>query len=329
MACILLSFAQFEREVTGERIRDKIAASKRRGMWMGGRVPLGYDVRERKLLVNQEEAKLVNNLYHRYLELGSVSKLKAYLDHHGIKSKERISPAGIRSGGVSFFPGALYLILQNPIYRGEVRHRNQSYPGQHEAIISLDLWDKVQNQLRSDNRGRRTGAKANCSSMLVGVLQDAEGNRFRPSHTVKNGKRYRYYFCHASGRQAKAIRLPAHDVEKQVSLRLQSFLRSPNEVMKSLTLSEDDPETTQTLIAAALTQAEDWSTASPATLRDFDKKVVRRVIIQTEKMDVETSRSEVRAILTNNQLRASGRESQEATPDDLVRLTVARRGASR
>ena len=116
---ILLSFAQFEREVTGERIRDKIAASKRRGMWMGGRVPLGYDVRERKLLVNQEEAKLVNNLYHWYLELDSVSKLKAYLDHHGIKSKERMSPAGIRTGGVSFFPGALYLILQNPIYRGK------------------------------------------------------------------------------------------------------------------------------------------------------------------------------------------------------------------
>jgi len=322
---ILLSFAQFEREVTGERIRDKIAASKRRGMWMGGRVPLGYDVRERKLLVNQEEAKLINNLYHWYLELGSVSKLKAYLDHHGIKSKERISPAGIRSGGVAFFPGALYLILQNPIYRGEVRHRDQSYPGEHEAVIPQDLWQKVQNQLRSDNGGRRTGVKADCSNMLVGLLQDVEGNRFHPSHTVKNGKRYRYYFCHASGEQAKALRLPAHDVEKQVSLRLQSFLRSPNEVMKSLTLPEDHPETSQKLIAAAQTHAEGWSTVSPAALRDFVRKVVRRVIIQTEKMDVEASRSELRAILTNSQLRASGGESQEATPDDLVRLTVQAR----
>jgi DNA invertase Pin-like site-specific DNA recombinase len=247
---ILLSFAQFEREVTGERIRDKIAASKLKGMWMGGRVPIGYDVRERKLVVNQEEAKLVNNLYHWHLELGSVSKLKAYLDHHGIKSKERISPAGVWSGGVSFSPGALYLILQNPIYRGEVRHRNQSYPGEHEAIIPQDLWEKVQNQLRSDNGGRRTGVKANCSSMLDGLLQDAEGNRFRPSHTVKNGKRYRYYFCHASGKSAKAIRLPAHDVEKQVSLRVQSFLRSPNDVMKSLALPEDHPETTQRLIVS-------------------------------------------------------------------------------
>jgi len=276
-------------------------------------------------VVHQEEAKLVNKLYHWYLEFGSVSKLKAYLDHHGIKSKERISPAGLRSGGVSFFPGALYLILQNPIYHGEVRHRNQSYLGEHEAIIPQDLWAKVQDQLRSDNGGRKTGFKANCASLLVGLLQDVEGNRFRPSHTVKNGKRYRYYFCHASGKKAKALRLPAHDVEKQVSLRLQSFLRSPNEVMKSLTLPEDHPETTQNLIAAAQTHAEEWSTASPAFFRDFVRKVVRRVIIHTEKMDLETSRAELRAILTNNQLKASGRESQEASPDDLVRLTVQAR----
>ncbi len=136
---ILLSFAQFEREVTGERIRDKIAASKRKGMWMGGRVPLGYNVRERKLVVNHGEAKLVNNLYHWYLELGSVSKLKVYLDGHNIKTKKRVSAKSVRSGGGSFFPGALYLVLQNPIYRGEVRHRLQSYPGQHEAIVPQEL----------------------------------------------------------------------------------------------------------------------------------------------------------------------------------------------
>jgi site-specific DNA recombinase len=223
-------------------------------------------VRQRKLIVNQEEAKLVNNLYHWYLELGSVAKLKAYLDHHGLKSKERISPAGVRSGGVSFFPGALYLILQNAIYRGEVRHRNESYPGEHEAIIPSDLWEKVQNQMKGENGGKR-GVRANCSGMLAGLLQDAKGNLFRSSHTVKNAKRYRYYFCHAAGKQAKAIRLPAHDVEKQVSLRLQSFLRSSNEVMKSLTLPEDHPETTQKLIGAAYKHSEEWSTLADRLTR--------------------------------------------------------------
>jgi site-specific DNA recombinase len=149
---VLLSFAQFEREVTGERIRDKIAASKRKGMWMGGTVPLGYDVKQGKLVMNQEEARLVNDLYRWYLELGSVSKLKAYLDEQSIKSKKRISAAGKHSGGVSFFPGALYLILQNPIYLGEVRHRNESYPGEHKAIIPKDLWERVQAKLKSDNQ---------------------------------------------------------------------------------------------------------------------------------------------------------------------------------
>lgn len=325
---ILLSFAQFEREVTGERIRDKIAASKRKGMWMGGRVPLGYDVRQRKLVVNHEEAKLVNSLYRWYLELGSVSKLKAYLDHEGIKSKERISPAGIRSGGGEFFPGAIYLILQNPIYRGEVRHRHHSYPGQHEAIIQQDLWEKVQNQLRSDNGGGRKGIKANCSSMLAGMLQDTGGDLFRSSHTVKNSKRYRYYFLPTtaanSSEQTKAIRLPAYDVEKQVSLRLQSFLRSPNEVIKSLALPEDDPETTQRLIRAARRKAEEWSTASPATLRDFVRKVVRRVLVHPNTIDLETSKSELRAVLTNDQRGASDRPQlqQEASSDELVRLTA-------
>jgi site-specific DNA recombinase len=203
---VLLSFAQFEREVTGERIRDKIAASKRKGMWMGGRVPLGYDVKQRKLVVNQKEATLVHEVYRRYLELGSVSKLKTHLDQQKLKSKKRVSAAGNHSGGTSFFPGALYLILQNPIYVGEVRHRNDSYPGEHEGIIPRDLWERVQAKLKSDNQGRRNGVKANCSSMLVGLLQDTAGNRFSPTHTVKNGKRYRYYIWQATAQGSDRLR---------------------------------------------------------------------------------------------------------------------------
>jgi site-specific DNA recombinase len=325
---ILLSFAQFEREVAGERIRDKIAASKRKGMWVGGRVPLGYDVTQRKLVVNQEEAKLVKNIYGWYLELGSVSKVKAHLDHEGIKSKERMSPAGTRSGGVPFSPGALYLILQNPIYLGEIRHRNQSYPGQHEAIITRDLGQRVQEQLRSDNGGQKKVVKGSCSSMLAGLLQDTQGNLFRPSHTVKNAKRYRYYISQAAttaNKPIKAIRLPAYDVEKQISIRLQTFLRSPKELMKYLTLPQDPPGTTQMLITTAKVQAEEWLTASPATIRDSVRKVIRRIVVHTEKMELEISRSQCRASLTNDRLSTFSRgESQllEAGSDDLIRLTI-------
>ena len=145
---ILLSFAQFEREVTGERIRDKIAASKRKGMWMGGTVPLGYDVKDRKLVVNPDDARMVVRLFNLYLELGCVSKLKARLDQEGIKSKTRTSVAGNRSGGTSYCRGALYQILKNRIYLGEIPHRGQNHPGEHAAIVPRKLWDRGRLSLR-------------------------------------------------------------------------------------------------------------------------------------------------------------------------------------
>src|SRR5499433_3830518 len=144
---MLLSFAQFEREVTGERIRDKIAASKKRGMWMGGLPPLGYDVADRKLLVNNREADTVRHIYRRYAVLGSVAILKDELDRDGIKSKVRIDTYGRRTGGNSLARGALYLMLQNRIYRGEIVHKDKYYPGEHEEIIDAALWDEVQHKL--------------------------------------------------------------------------------------------------------------------------------------------------------------------------------------
>ncbi len=326
---ILLSFAQFEREVAGERIRDKVAASKRKGMWMGGTIPLGYDVKQRKLVANEEEAKLVNNIYNWYLELGSVSKLKAYLDDHGVKTKIRTNSSGCQSGGGPFFRGALYLILQNPIYRGKVRHQDQMYPGEHEAIVPENLWQKVQGQLKSDNGGRRNDVRTNCSSMLLGLLQDIEGNRFRPSHTVKNGKRYRYYFLPRTGpdfqSQRMSVRLPAYDAERQVYRRLQSFLESPHEVMKNLALPGDSPENIQRLITTAKKQAEDLSTAPPESIREFVRMVVRRVVVRADTMDVETSTSELRALLSDNQPHRSSRTPQqhhESNAEDLICLTV-------
>jgi site-specific DNA recombinase len=138
-----LSFAQFEREVTGERIRDKIAASKRKGMWMGGTVPLGYDARDRRLVVNEAEAATVNRIYERYLELGSVRLLRGDLERREIVSKVRVSKNGVRSGGRQFSRGALYELLSNPIYLGEIRHKKERHPGQHQPIMSRELWEKV------------------------------------------------------------------------------------------------------------------------------------------------------------------------------------------
>src|SRR6202140_2358898 len=158
---VLLSFAQFEREVTGERIRDKIAASKRKGMWMGGYPPLGYHVRDRRLVINDLEAAQVIDIYKLYLELGSVRLLKRELDRRGVVSKVRVSRRGVRSGGRSFSRGALYELLANPIYLGEIRHKGERYPGQHEPILDREKWERVQQRLRDGTRrGGQPSVKA-------------------------------------------------------------------------------------------------------------------------------------------------------------------------
>ena len=174
---VLLSFAQFEREVTGERIRDKIAASKQKGMWMGGFVPLGYDVKDRMLVINKEEAESVRFIFRRYLELGSVYKLKAELDAKRITSKRRLNANGKARGGRPIAAGALYHLLQNPIYCGRIGHKGQSYEGMHEAIIEPELWEAVQRSLEGNSRERRNGTSAKEPSLLAGLIVDAEGKR--------------------------------------------------------------------------------------------------------------------------------------------------------
>ena len=154
---VLLSFAQFEREVTAERIRDKFAASKRKGLWMGGRVPLGYDLTERQLRVNETEAKRVRSLYARYLALGCVSKLRSELNAQGMVSKQRLSRRGGASGGVPYSRGALYELLKNRLYLGEIPYRGAVYPGQHEAIVERSLWERVQQHLARGRTARRSG----------------------------------------------------------------------------------------------------------------------------------------------------------------------------
>ena len=151
---MLLSFAQFEREIAGERIRDKIAASKKKGMWMGGNVPLGYDVKDRKLIVNEPEAATVQLIFKRYAELGSVALLRGELDRLGIVSKRREGAGGRLTGGQHFSRGALYLMLQNWIYRGEITHQGTAYPGQHKAILDPELWQIVQDKLTANRRER-------------------------------------------------------------------------------------------------------------------------------------------------------------------------------
>jgi site-specific DNA recombinase len=186
---VLLSFAQFEREVTAERIRDKIAASKRKGMWMGGVPPLGYEIRERRLVVNPTEANTVRYIYERYLELGCVRLLSKELDERGIVSKVRISKKGIKSGGCRFSRGALYELLANPVHIGEIRHKQERYPAQHEAIVPRELWERVQQRMRVNAaRGRQSSTSA-IASPLAGKIFDADGEPLYAQGAAKAGRR--------------------------------------------------------------------------------------------------------------------------------------------
>ena len=162
---VLLSFAQFEREVTGERIRDKIAASKRKGMWMGGMAPLGYDVCERRLVVNPAEAETVRGIFRRYLKLGCVRRLQEELQRAGIVSKVRITRSGKQSGGNPFSRGALYALLANPVYIGEIRHKRERHPGQHEAVVNRELWEHVHERLRT--RAARHGSEPSIKAASI------------------------------------------------------------------------------------------------------------------------------------------------------------------
>ena len=191
---VLLSFAQFEREVIGERIRDKVAASKRKGIWICGSIPIGYEVRDRRLHVNAGEAQIVKYIFERYLELGRVLEVVRDLTERGFVSAVRVSKSGNRRGGNPFVPGAVYQVLSNPIYVGEIRHKKDSYPGQHDPIISRELWDQVQSQLRSKPRRLRENRQTEGpQSPLTGKLFEENGDPLYVQGAAKGQRRYRYY----------------------------------------------------------------------------------------------------------------------------------------
>jgi DNA invertase Pin-like site-specific DNA recombinase len=334
---VLLSFAQFEREVTGERIRDKIAASKKKGMWMGGYMPLGYEVNERQLVVNETEAALIRDIYQRYRALGCVRLLKAELDREGIKSKSRTGRNGLPFGGGSFSRGALYTLLRNPLYVGEIRHRDLTYPGNHEAIVARELWDAVQARLEANRVDRRNGSGAVDPSLLAGLLYDAQGYRMTPSHAVKRGKRYRYYVSQSlikhPGRQltrtgpTRAGRIPAHELERRVCDRLALFLDNSQEVVDALAVASDDTTAQAALIARAKVQRVKLTMAAPTDLRPFLCTVVSRITISEVAIEIAVVKSALRAQLLGEQTPIPTLNHQDSTrhdvEDSLLGLNVA------
>ncbi len=232
---VLLSFAQFEREITAERIRDKIAASKRKGLWMGGNVPLGYQADGRTLKIDEKEAEIIRALYDLYLEHRSILDVKEQAEALGLRSRRRERPGGRVAGGKCFDRGHIHHLLSNPIYSGRIRHKGQVYEGQHPAIVDPNVWTQVQ-QLLTDGAARERGVKQKAKrSLLAGKLFDETGDRLTPSHSRKNGKRLRYYISgrlvtDRSQKHPDAWRLPAEQLESLLVEVIRQYLKRPNAV---------------------------------------------------------------------------------------------------
>ncbi|MEY9447721.1 DNA invertase Pin-like site-specific DNA recombinase [Bradyrhizobium diazoefficiens] len=209
---VLLSFAQFERELSSERVRDKIAASRRKGKWTGGTVPLGYEAKDKKLVANKPEAEIVRTIFRLYLELKSFSRLVAELDRRGIVTKRRNTKVAKYNGGIPFTYGPLAYFLKNRVYVGETHHGGKWFEGEHQPIVTRQTFEKVQALLKSNTNGRHI-KYSQSRALLQGKLYDDKGNRMGPSFSSKNGVRYRFYISAAlRGRREKAgsvSRIPA------------------------------------------------------------------------------------------------------------------------
>lgn len=269
---VLLSFAQFEREVTGERIRDKIAASKKKGMWMGGPLPLGYDVKDRKLVINKNEAKTVRYIFERYCTLKSIGALAGELERDNIRSKPRTYRDGRKAGNQVFGKGALAHLLQNRIFIGEITHKEVSYAGEHKPIIDRKLWGTVQALIHDNRNNHRLQSQADQPSPFAGMLTDGLGRAMTPTHAKRGNRRYRYYVTRTQSADGKsppdAWRIPAREIERPVQSRLAAWLRDEAGIVAQCgDLVSEVPS--QNLISDCAALAVRIKTASPSRLRDI------------------------------------------------------------
>lgn len=239
---MLLSFAQFEREVTGERIRDKIAASKKKGMWMGGVVPIGYRNEEKKLIIDHKTSSDIKTIFEKYLELGTVQALKTWTDRQGMGTRPRAAPNTI----AAFSRGHLYKILSNPIYKGMIAHKGQEFAGQHEAIIDTNTFDEVQLHLNANRVDRKTDANQPLGSLLTGKIKDEEKDRLVPVYTVKGGKRYRYYVSARTRcgprNSVNGWRIPAKQLEDAVRKSMFFYINSSEGLIADLAAQSITPD---------------------------------------------------------------------------------------
>lgn len=287
---MLLSFAQFEREVTGERIRDKIAASKKKGMWMGGPPPLGYDVEDKKLIVNAAEAETVRALFRLYLQLGSVRLLKHEADRQGLVTKQR-RQGDRTTGGKPFSRGNLYQLLHNPLYVGEIPHKGETFSGQHNAIIDREVWDAVQHRLADSAPARRFNENVKGKSLLTGLIYDETGDPLSPTYTIKNGRRYRYYvskrLVHTPDPYGDGWRIPAQELEDVVRQSICTFLNNETRLIEAIPSIAASPRHIRRLMQGASELVAEFTADVPDADQDKLRSLIHRATLSQTAIRIE------------------------------------------
>jgi len=290
---VLLSFAQFEREVTAERIRDKIAASKKKGLWMGGLPPLGYDVREKKLVINRSEAETVRSLFDIYLRLGTVRALKEEADRRAFMTKRRTVKFR-QTGGRPFSRGHLYQLLHNPIYVGEIAHKGRTYPGRHDAIVNRETWNAVRFQLHDHASTRRSPLNGHQTNLLTGQVFDDAGQRLCPTHANKNGRRYYYYvskpLIHDRHKTDKGWRIPAQTLDQIILMSLAEFLRDGACLVKDLAADNPTAADLDRVRRAGLELATLLEQATEPEVEQYARTLVHRIEVHASRVRIEIDR---------------------------------------
>ncbi|SFX77589.1 Resolvase, N terminal domain [Paracoccus pantotrophus] len=292
---ILLSFAQFEREVIGERIRDKVAASRKRGMWMGGYVPMGYDVRDRKLLINEVEAATVRMIFERFVAIGSATVLAKALVAEGVLNKR----------GKPIDKGFLYKLINNRVYLGEAVHKGTAYPGEHEAIINRGLWDKVHAILRESPRLRSANTRSQTPALLKGIIFTETGTAMTPTATKKGSRLYRYYASmdlirnRPTGDGTGPLRLPAGMVEDAVVGEIRRMIRAPEIAVRTIeALRKESPAVDERAIVSMLGEFDQlWTALYPAEQTRIVHLLVERVTVGENGIAVDLRHEGLRSVV--------------------------------
>jgi site-specific DNA recombinase len=320
MLNVLLSFAQFEREVTGERIRDKIAASKRKGMWMGGVPPLGYDVENRRLVPNPQEAKLIRHIFTRFVELGSSTKLVKELKLDGVTSKAWTTQDGKVREGKPIDKGLVYKLLGNRTYLGELRHKEQWYQAEHLPIVDQTVWDSVHAILATNGRSRANATRATTPFLLKGIVFGHDGRALTPWHSTKKttGKRYRYYLPMRDLKEHAGAsglpRMPAAELESAVLDQLRNILRAPNLLSDLVPQAKKlDPTLDEAKVIVAMTRLDlIWDQLFPAEQTRIVKLLIERVIVSPSDLEVRLRGNGIEQLVQELQADRASTKREEA-----------------